>query len=136
MEIEFSSCKTCDAFKQLMANPTERKAIKNFNKFFNQAILKASIKVYQKLKSSENAHIYNSTTSGNNKIELVSGIKKKEPVVLKVRIQDSYRKFFNFYQSDTSGSKDFCTVQNWQGQFNDVSNIYVLEVNKHDYSKV
>ncbi|MBA9072599.1 hypothetical protein GGR22_000725 [Flavobacterium gossypii] len=136
MEISFGKSKECDAFKELMDNPTDRKAIKNFNRSYNQTILKASIKIYQKLKNSDNAFIYNLTASGGNKIEKASGVKDKNPVVLKVRIQDSYRKFFNFYETNTAGVEDFCTINNWCGQFDKVCKIHVFEVNKHDYSVI
>ncbi|MFY0483784.1 hypothetical protein ACI6PS_14385 [Flavobacterium sp. PLA-1-15] len=136
MEIKFSNTKECTAFEQLMINPTDRKAIKNFTKNYNQTILKASIKVYQKLSSCDNALLYNQTTTGLNRIEIASGVKDKNPVVLKIRIQDSYRKFFNFFETNTSGIEDLCIVKNWIGQFNKVSKIYVFDINKHDYTVV
>ncbi|WP_264566187.1 hypothetical protein [Flavobacterium sp. N3904] len=119
-----------------MENPTDRQAAKTFNKIYNQSILKSSIKVYQKLKSCDNALIYNQTTSGDNKIEKVSGVKDKNPVVLKVRIQDSYRKFFHFYETNTFGEEDLSITKNWVGQYSTVNNILVFEINKHDYSAV
>lgn len=130
MEVAFSDNKNCNAFQGLMSNPTDRQAIKGFCKFYNKELLKPSIKVYQRLVSSENGLIYNQTTTGHNRIELVSGRKDKQSLVLKVRIQGDYRKFFNFYQNDTN----FCTVEEWEGQFNGIRKIYVLDVNKHDYS--
>ncbi|WP_281979922.1 hypothetical protein [Tenacibaculum mesophilum] len=135
MEIEYKETKGCSVYKNLMSNPTDRKAIKKFNKEFNQTILGASIKTHQKLESSSNAFVFNQVSSKNNKIEVLSGVKKKAPAVLKVRIQGSYRKFFHFYQTSTFDS-EFCIVENWVGQFKDVSRIHVFEINKHDYSKV
>lgn len=136
MEIEFSKDKSCSAFEELMNNPEDRKSLKKFNKLFDSTIMKASINVYQKLKSSKSALIYNQTTSNKNRIELVTGKGKKETLVLKVRINSDYRKFFYFYQTDTLGNEEFCTKEQWIGQFDDVCKIYVFSVNKHDYSIV
>jgi hypothetical protein len=136
MEILFGSSKECGAFEELMTNPADRIAIKKFTKHYNQEILKASIKVYQKLKSSDSALIYNQTTSGNNKIEKATGVKDKNPVILKVRVQGDYRKFFNFYETNTSGNEDLSITKDWIGQFNKVCKIYVFDINKHDYTVV
>lgn len=134
MEIVFSKNKNCDAFKELMENQTDRQAQKKFRKNFNDTILGASIKVYQKLKSSDNAFVFNLASSANNKIEIASGVKKNKPLVLKIRIQGDYRKFFHFDQSATADTEDFCLVQNWTGQFKEICKINVFDVNKHDYS--
>lgn len=136
MEISFSKSKNCDAFKELMDDPTNRQSQKKFSKNYNETILKASVKIYQKLKSSPNALAYNQISPGNNKIEKASGVKKKNPVVLKVRIQSDYRKFFNFYETNTiSGEEHFCKIENWSG-FDKVCKIHVFDVNKHDYTVV
>ena len=136
MDISFSKSKNCDAFKELMDDPTNRKAQKSFSRNYNESILKASVKIYQKLKSSSSALAYNQMNTENNKIQKAAGVKKKDPIVLKVRIQSDYRKFFNFYETCAmSGEENFCTTENWTG-FDKVLKIHVFDVNKHDYTVV
>jgi hypothetical protein len=134
MVIEFDKNKDCIAYKDLVENPEDRTAIKNFAKKFDKNLIGASVKLYQKLKSSPNATIYNQTTSTNNKIELKSGVKDKDFLVLKLRIQNSYRKFFYFYETSLE-EEEFCLKKNWVGQFDNILKVYVYEVNNHDYSK-
>lgn len=135
MIIEFDKDKHCTIYKELVYNPEDRLAIKNFAKKFNKNIVGAAIKVHQKLESSPNASIYNLTASTNNKIEMKSGVKDAHSVVLKIRVQQSFRKFFHFYETNTLGNEEFCLSKNWKGQFNKILKIYIYEVNNHDYSK-
>jgi hypothetical protein len=134
MEIHMRDNKVCTVCKELIENPTDRKAQRNFAKKFGNTIIKALIKVSQKIKSSENASIYNQTSSSDNTIQLVSNVKAKDPVALKVRIQDSYRKFFYFY-APSEEEAEFSLRKDWHGQFDEITRIYVYEFNKHNYSK-
>ena len=134
MEIHFKDNKNCTVCKELVENPTDRKARKKFAKKFGDTTIKPLIKVYQKIKSSENAFIYNKASSKDNTIQLVSSVKDRDPVSLKVRIQDSYRKFFYFY-APSDEETEFSLKKDWHGQFDEITRIYVYEFNKHDYSK-
>jgi hypothetical protein len=121
----------CHYYQNLINNETDRVAMKNFTKHFGGAILKSVLKIHQKLKSSQNALIYNQTSSGDNKIEKLQGTEKKEPLVLKVRIQSEYRKFFHYLENEKA-----CLTEEWAGQFSKVENIHVFQVNKHDYKSL
>ncbi len=135
MEITYDKNKCCKAYQALVENPDNRQSIKKFSKEFNNRIVGAAIKIHKKIKNAENAYVYNLTATHNNKIELKSGVSKKEPVVLKVRVQDSYRKFFYFCEKNSEGEEFFELTRNWRGQFKEILKIHVYEVNKHDYSK-
>lgn len=135
MKVEFEDNKVCRLYEQLVENPEDRLVQKAFAKKFDKNITGAAIKLHQKIKSAANATVYNLTAGAKNKLELVSGIKAGNPVILKVRIQDSYRKLFYFYETNTQGVKDFCLTRDWTGQFQTISEIYVHDVNNHDYSK-
>jgi len=135
MEITFDQNKHCEAYQELVENPENRESIKKFSKIFDRNIAKAAIKVHNKMKIAPNAHVYNITASINNRIELKSGIPHKDPVVLKIRIQDSYRKFFYFCDCSSQDEPVFNLTKDWCGQFKNISKVHVYEVNKHDYSK-
>lgn len=59
------------------------------------------------------------------------GVKDKEALVLKVRVDRSYRKFFN-HLIDELGSLRL--KKDWKGDFNSITAIFVTDVNNHDYS--
>ena len=133
MKLNFSKNKDCLAIENIIKNSTDRSFVKNFNKRYNANLLKSTIKICKKLTLAENAYAYNMVSSADNKIELLSGVKKNEPTVLKLRVQDGYRKFFHFFCKNSE--ENFSLHKDWVGQFNDVSNIYIYEMNNHDYSK-
>jgi hypothetical protein len=130
MNITFDKNKECSCYGCLMNNETDRIAIKRFKKYFNENILKAALKVHKKLKIADNACIYNATVSDDNKIRKKQGRANKESLVLKVRIQDAYRKFFYFIVCQ----EEQCLEEDWKGQFAEVKNIHVFEINKHNYN--
>jgi len=135
MKIEFDKNKLCKAYKELVENPENRSSHKAFARAFNNSLAKAAIKLHKKLTNAQNAYVYNLITSSDNRIGLKEGVKHHEPLVLKVRIQDSYRKFFYFCENNSQGKEEFGLKKNWGGQFENILKIYVYEVNKHDYSK-
>ena len=136
MELTYANNKDCSAYENLMNNPSDRVALKSFTKVFSAEVVKPSIKLDQRLKSSTNAKIFNQNYPGDNSINLLGGVKDKDPLVLKVRIQDAYRKFFNFYDKESSdGDGEFCVTKLWVGQFEKVEKLYIYEINKHNYKK-
>lgn len=135
MVIDFENNKDCTCYKDLVLNPTDRQFIKNFGRRFDSNLVGAAIKTHNKMVSAKNASIYNLTVTNDNKIQLKSGTADKSSLILKVRIQSAYRKFFNFYVSDSTGGETFCLTRDWTGQFDQILKIYVHDVNKHDYSK-
>lgn len=135
MVIDFENNKDCNCYKDLVLNPTSRLSIKNFGKRFDSRLASAAVKVHNKLLSASNASIYNLTVGHDNKIKLKAGTSDKDSLILKVRVQDAYRKFFNFYVSDSTGVETFCLTKDWTGQFDQIFKIYVHDVNKHEYKK-
>lgn len=136
MEITFDQNKHCEAYQEFVENPESRASVKKFSRIFDAKITSAALKIHNKMKIADNAHVYNLTASHNNKIELLSGVPHKDPVVLKIKIQDSYRKFFYFCDNSSQDEPAFSLTKDWCGQFKNIFKIHVYEVNKHDYSKV
>jgi hypothetical protein len=118
-----------------MNNPTDRIFIKKFTKIFRQEVIKPSVQLHERLTSHETAESYNKIYQRDNSIETVKGRKKKDRLVLKVRITQEYRKFF-YFVSDKNNETEFLNNERWSGQFNDVRNIHVFEINKHDYKNI
>lgn len=132
MRLNFSKTKECRAIENISINSVDRNFIKEFNRRYNAKLLQPTVKMCQRLISTDNAHVYNATFGGN-KIELLSGVKNSEPTVLKVKIQDGYRKLFHFFCDDNDDN--FSLTKDWKGQFNEVSSIYIYEMNNHNYKK-
>lgn len=131
MNISYDPNKTCNCYEAFVNNPTDRNCIKAFNKSFCKEIMNSAIRLHDRLSSYENALIYNTIAGSGNKIELKSGTRNKENLVLKVRIDKDYRKFFYYIVSNHT-----CALtEEWKGQYNDVKDIYVFDVNKHEYKK-
>jgi hypothetical protein len=135
MEIVFDGHKNCQAYKGFVENPEDRASQKKFKREFSLEIMTAAAKLHKKLLISRTASEYNNSVTGDNKIQLKSGVQDKEPVVLKVRVQGAYRKFFYFCENCADGKEVFGLTKNWCGQFDQILKIYVYEVNKHEYSK-
>ncbi|MDR1091236.1 MAG: hypothetical protein LBL79_09190 [Prevotella sp.] len=134
MVITYNDKKACDCYKDLMKNPTDRACIRNFSKTFTQNIIKSAIQLHERLTAFETALDYNKVYGQtDNRIELLSGTGKKENLVLKVRINRDYRKFFYFLYNE---DKEPLITELWTGQFNEVKFIHVFEINKHDYQNI
>lgn len=108
--------------------------MKKFSKYFGNQITSAVLKLHQKLNAAKNASCYNNIVGEDNKIEKGAGQRKKDPLILKVRIQHAYRKFF--YYMITGKCWVRCTEEEWSGQFDQVEDIHVFEINKHNYNKL
>ena len=134
VDITYKDEKGCNCYRDLMKNPTDRICIKNFTKKFCKEIINPAIKLHDRLEAFGTASEYNKVFGNtNNRIEKKSGTGDKESLVLKVRITDSYRKFFYFIPIDKDSA---ITTEEWNGQFNEVNSIHVFEINKHNYDKV
>ena len=129
MTITFENNKECNCYENLVNNETDRAALKRFKKYFNQELLSAALKTHKKLLNADNAEIYNNTSTIDNKIQLKQGIAEKDALILKVRIQRDYRKFFYYIVNEIC-----CLKNKWNGQFKDIRAIHVFEINKHDYN--
>lgn len=135
MEITFDDNKDCDSYKNYVEKPDDRGYIKQFNKIFGQNNLAPALRIHERLKNSKNASFYNLTFAGpKNKIEKKDGCRDNEEQVLKVRIGDAYRKFF-YYKQIIEGEISFCLTKDWSGQFEQITDIHVFDINKHVYKK-
>ena len=93
-----------------------------------------SVKLHKRLLSFADAGAYNKTHGGtSNCIALKRGEKKGDPLILKTRVTGSWRKFFHHITTETG---EFLLVKDWNGNFNAVSTIYVIDINNHDYKAV
>jgi hypothetical protein len=134
MNITFKEERLCNCYRDLVNSGGGRMELKRFSRYFGDQITSSVLKLHQRLKNAENAACYNSIAGNDNKIEELAGRKNDEPLVLKVRIQSAFRKFFYYM---ISGEKDVkCSQGNWTGQFNRVEDIHVFEINKHNYNKL
>jgi hypothetical protein len=134
MNITFKDEKICNYYRDLVDSGGGRQETKRFSKHFGNQITSAVLRLHQRLKSAENAGCYNNIAGKDNKIEKLDGQKKNDPLILKVRIQDAYRKFFYYMTTNGNGLK--CAEGEWTGQFNRVEDIHVFEINKHNYNKL
>ncbi|OAV63986.1 hypothetical protein Barb6_00146 [Bacteroidales bacterium Barb6] len=133
MNITYGKGEACVCFNELVENPLDRSCIKRFTRVFNSDIVKASIRLHERFIAAETAADYNKMYgSGQNRIEIKEGVKNKDNLVLKVRITDAYRKFF--YSVENTG-EGMIIKENWAGQFADIRNIHVFDINKHEYKK-
>jgi hypothetical protein len=135
MNITFDDTKECTCYRDLVNNDTDRTTIKNFAKLFGKSIITAVLKTHQKLIAASNAQVYNSMVSVDNRIEKCNGVPKKNYLILKVRIQGAYRKFF-FYVETLVPEKSYCISEKRKGQFDKVKDIHVFAINKHDYKSI
>jgi hypothetical protein len=128
MDVLFDNNKSCKIYQNFVLNRSDRKAQKDFFKEFNK-IDKAAIKIYDRLILSKNGKIYNNISGPDNKIELKSGCKDNHPQEFKVRIDRAYRKFFLYLCSE-----EYCLKKDWNGCFEEIKQIFVIDINKHDYN--
>lgn len=132
MIIKYKEDKGCDCFKNFVENPDDRACMKKFTRHFSQEIMNSSLKLHQRLKAASDVCAYNSLYS-NNAIEKLDGVSDKDNFTLKVKITDSYRKFFYYIKDQQTES--FLLSSEWHGQFNEINEIFVYDINKHKYKK-
>jgi len=131
MLIEFKNTKELKCYKDFVEHPTDRKALRAFLKYYPKEIAQDCARRYELMKQYASALEYNQVFGGTtNRIEKKDGTKQNNPLVLKVRVSGSWRKFFyTFTEADS-----FLLTKDWVGQFDEVKSIYVIDVNKHDYN--
>lgn len=134
MEIEYCDTKDVECYRNFVLAPDNRVAVRAFRKRFGAELESAAKKLHDKLLRSSNAKAYNDTYgSGDNGIELKAGVKGKEPLVLKTRINVSYRKFFNHVARPDG---NLTLAKEWDGDFSSIETLRVIAVNKHNYKEV
>lgn len=135
MNVLFKNTKENKCYHEFVEDPSDRKKMRAFNKVFGSSMAEESVKLHKRIKQYATAADYNKIYGSTaNRIETLSGVKDKDPFVLKVRVTGSYRKFFHHVVD----MKDLCFLKKreWTGQFELVSDIYIIEVNNHDYKAV
>lgn len=133
MDIRFKSTKECKCYQAFVEDPTNRSKRRAFGKMFG-SIEEESVKLHKRLLSFANAGAYNKVYGGTtNRIELKRGVKKENPLILKTRVTGSWRKFFHNIFSEKG---DFLLLKDWNGNFDAVNVIYIIDVNNHDYNAV
>lgn len=131
MNITFADTKKMKCYEDFVKNPDDRTYRRKFCKEFTNSIADEAVKRYDILSRFPNALEYNKIYgSTDNRIELKHGCSDKDILVLKVRVTSAYRKFFY----TKIGTDSFLIKKDWIGQFSEVSDIHVFEVNKHDYN--
>lgn len=132
MLIEYCGTKEVECYRDFVLNPEDRDAARAFRKRFGTGLESAAKKLHDKLLRSPNALAYNNTygLDKKNGIELKSGVKGKEPLVLKTRVNVSYRKFFNHV---VKADGRLMSVKEWDGDFGSVEMLRVIAVNNHKY---
>lgn len=135
MKILFKDTKENRCYQEFVDDPSDRKKMRVFNKMYGASIADESVKLHKRLKQYTTAadynKIYGSTT---NRIETKSGGKDKDPFILKVRVTGAFRKFF--YHIINVDDLVFLRKKDWTGAFENVTDIYVIEINNHDYNIV
>lgn len=129
MNIEFDNKKSCECYKNFVENPVDRTYTRKFFKEFGQQLASPAVKLHERLKSYESVSDYNKIYNNDNRIEIKKGSKENERIIFKVRVQGAFRKFFCHVIED-----EFFIKKDWCGNFESVTDIYVIDVNNHDYS--
>ena len=132
MNIQFKDTKENNIYEQYVNDPTDQAKRRTFTRKFSIQIASEAVKLHQRLKAQPTAGSYNKLFGAtNNRIEIKQGTKNIHPMYFKVRITGSWRKFFHQLIED-----NFVLTKDWVGDFESITNIYVCEVNNHDYDSV
>ncbi len=134
MNVIFRDTKSNKIYEDFVKNPTDRTNHRAFNKRFGNQIASEAVKLHERIKAYPSAGAYNKDYGQTaNRIEIKSGVRNNEPMIFKVRVTSSWRKFFN----SIIDAKDNLLVQkDWNGDFCTIVDIYVIDVNNHDYNAV
>lgn len=145
MEIIFDKSKECSAYSRFINNPEDRQSERKFKKYFSQIKLSTALRIHKNLIDAETAKRYNDIFGQtDNRIELQTGIKDSDNLILKNRITDSYRKFYHPIlpcecdkQSECTDCEKlgFTSVKEWQGDFSSIQRIFIFDINNHDYKQ-
>ena len=129
MKIRYSNDKAVQIWQRFVENQADRAARRMFDKHFGATLAKRAIVLHEMLEQASNAHSFNAGQSANTKLEVMRGRRDNEHIVLKVRVNDAWRKFFNIIQSNG----DALSNAMWQGNYAEVNSLEVIDVNKHNY---
>lgn len=133
MYISFNSSKECQWYKDYLEHPENRAYQKKFKQHYSQELMGCASKLHNRLVLCENILSYNSIYGGDkNKIEEYKGKKQNDYCVLKVRVTDNYRKYLSPLCPDNL--ENCISVKDWKGQYNQISHIHILRIDKHKYN--
>ena len=134
MNVIFKETKTNKIYEDFVKEPTDRKKQRAFNKQFGNQIASEAVKLYQRMTAYPNAGAYNKVYGmTTNRIETKSGVRNNFPMIFKVRVTGSWRKFFNDIIDDAG---NLLIKKDWNGDFGTIIDIYVIDVNNHEYDAV
>lgn len=132
MVIEYCPSKEVRCYRDFVLNPDDRRTQRAFSKTFGHHLMEPAKKLHDRLRQYASAGAYNAVYGqSDNCIEIKQGGARKDPLTLKVRVDRSYRKFFNSVADDEG---NLLPVKDWQGDFKAVTTLYVVAVNHHDYN--
>lgn len=136
MNITYSDKKDIIAYRDFVCNATDRNAQRRFRRYYPAEIEKAAVKLHNRLHSYSSVAAYNAVYGrSDNRIELLLGVGENERLIVKTRINDSYRKFFHIIAI----KEDFTMLikRDWGGTLDEtMTDLYVIEVNNHDYNGI
>jgi len=134
MHVVFKETKTNKIYEDFVNEPTDRKKQRAFSKQFGNQIASEAVKLHQRLQAYPTAGAYNKDYGQTtNRIETKKGDKDNHPMIFKVRVTGSWRKFFNNV-IDVEGN--LLLKKDWNGDFGTIVDIYVIDVNNHEYDAV
>lgn len=132
MTIEYGNSKKVKCYRDFVQDPDDRKASRAFSKAFGATLMESAKKLHDRLKQYTSAGAYNAIFgSTKNRIETKHGCADKEPLILKVRIDRGQRMFFNHIIDDAG---NLLLNQDWHGNFDTITTIYVTNITNHDYN--
>jgi len=134
MKISFKKTKENRCYEDFVNDPLDRGKRRKFERMYSQQIAESAIKLHQRLVSFGSAGEYNKMYgSTDNRIEKKQGTRSNAPMVFKVRVTGSYRKFFHHEQDEIG---NLLLTKDWSGDFSLLTSLYVICVNNHDYNEV
>ncbi len=134
MHVVFKDTKTNKIYNDFVNDPTERKKHRAFSKQFGNQIASEAVKLHQRLLAYPTAGAYNKVYGQTtNRIEIMKGTKNNYPMIFKVRVTGSWRKFF-YNKIDVEGN--YLLKMDWNGDFGTIVDIFVIDVNNHEYDAV
>lgn len=134
MNVTYKETKTNKIYEDFVKEPTDRKKQRAFNKQFGNQIASEAVKLHQRMIAYPHAEAYNKVYGQTaNRIEIKSGVRNNDPMIFKVRVTGSWRKFFNNIMDE---ERNLLIKKNWVGDFGTIVDIYVVDVNNHEYDAV
>lgn len=133
MELHYSNDKAVQIWQRFVENPLDMSAQRNFVKHYGAPLVQQATKLHKRLRDATTVSAYNQQHGGKNRIELKQGQRANDPVVLKVRVNEAWRKYFNIEKQRLDS---VLTMGEWQGQLNQVDTLCVIGVNKHKYNEI